>query len=141
MARHDDVHVHAQNLIQYVDVPGNGSGVHDRGTTGEYNIPCEKDAVFGHVHEPHPYDSFRAQSLDLATFQGLLPGSPGCERLALLTRLYLQDPLDFDAELVLAEGQARTSRLGEATMSRLGLDTWVFSGEHMGEASAAFPLQ
>jgi len=26
-------------------------------------------------------------------------------------------------------------------MSRLGLDTWVFSGEHMGETSAAFPLQ
>jgi type VI secretion system protein ImpH len=83
----------------------------------------------------------RVGPVDLATFQGLLPGSPGYERLAVLTRLYLQDPLDFDAELVLAERQARTARLGEAAMSRLGLDTWVFSGEHMGEASAAFPLQ
>jgi type VI secretion system protein ImpH len=83
----------------------------------------------------------RVGPVDLATFQGLLPGSPGYDRLALLTRLYLQDPLDYDAEIVLARGQARTARLGEATMSRLGLDTWVFSGEHMGETSAAFPLQ
>ncbi len=59
----------------------------------------------------------------------------------MLTRLYLQDPLEFDAEMVLAERQARTTRLGEATMSRLGLDTWVFSGEHMGETSTVFPLQ
>jgi type VI secretion system protein ImpH len=79
--------------------------------------------------------------VDLATFQGLLPGSPGYERLAMLTRLYLQDPLEFDAELVLAARQARTARVGEATLSRLGLDTWVFSGEHIEEASAAFPLQ
>jgi type VI secretion system protein ImpH len=83
----------------------------------------------------------RVGPVDLATFQGLLPGSPGYEKLVMLTRLYLQDPLEFDAEMVLAERQARTTRLGEATMSRLGLDTWVFSGEHMGETSAAFPLQ
>jgi len=83
----------------------------------------------------------RIGPVDRATFQGLLPGSPGYERLAVLTRLYLQDPLEFDAELVLAARQARTASLGEATMSRLGLDTWIFSGEHIGETSAAFPLQ
>jgi len=83
----------------------------------------------------------RVGPVDLAIFQGLLPGSPGYERLAVLTRLYLQDPLDRDVELVLAEGQARTARLGDSMMSRLGLDTWVFSGERIGETSAAFPLQ
>jgi type VI secretion system protein ImpH len=83
----------------------------------------------------------RVGPLDLATFQGLLPGSPDHDRLAMLTRLYLQDPLDYDAELVLARGQARTARLGESTLSRLGLDTWVFSGGHIGETRVAFPLQ
>jgi type VI secretion system protein ImpH len=83
----------------------------------------------------------RVGPVDLATFQGLLPGSPDHDRLAMLTRLYLQDPLDYDAELVLARGQARTARLGESTLSRLGLDTWVFSGGHIGETIVAFPLQ
>jgi type VI secretion system protein ImpH len=83
----------------------------------------------------------RVGPVDLATFQGLLPGSPDHDRLAMLTRLYLQDPLDYDAELVLARGQARTARLGESTLSRLGLDTWVFSGGHIGETSVAFPLR
>ena len=83
----------------------------------------------------------RVGPVDLATFQDLLPGSPEHERLAMLTRLYLQDPLDRDVELVLAENQARTVRLGESTMSRLGLDTWVFSGKQIGQTSATFPLQ
>jgi type VI secretion system protein ImpH len=83
----------------------------------------------------------RVGPVDLAMFHGLLPGSRDYERLAMMTRLYLQDPLDRDVELVLAENQARTVRLGESTMSRLGLDTWVFSGEQIGETSATFPLQ
>jgi type VI secretion system protein ImpH len=83
----------------------------------------------------------RVGPVDLAMFHGLLPGSREYERLAMMTRLYLQDPLDRDVELVLAENQARTVRLGESTMSRLGLDTWVFSGEQLGETSATFPLQ
>jgi type VI secretion system protein ImpH len=83
----------------------------------------------------------RVGPVELATFHGLLPGSREHERLAMMTRLYLQDPLDRDVELVLAEDQARTVRLGESTMSRLGLDTWVFSGDQIGETSATFPLQ
>ncbi|MGZ3415717.1 MAG: type VI secretion system baseplate subunit TssG, partial [Isosphaeraceae bacterium] len=83
----------------------------------------------------------RVGPVDLATFQDLLPGSREHERLAMMTRLYLQDPLDRDVELILAENQARTVRLGESMMSRLGLDTWVFSGGPIGETSATFPLQ
>lgn len=83
----------------------------------------------------------RVGPVGLAAFQRLLPGSGEHGRLALLTRLYLQDPLDRDVELVLADGEARTTRLGDATMSRLGLDTWVFSGDRIGEAGAVFPLQ
>ncbi|NPV05331.1 MAG: type VI secretion system baseplate subunit TssG [Syntrophaceae bacterium] len=83
----------------------------------------------------------RVGPVDLGAFQRLLPGSRDHERIALLTRLYLQDPLERDVELVLAQGEARTTRLGGAAMSRLGLDTWVFSGERIGETSAVFPLQ
>jgi len=83
----------------------------------------------------------RVGPVGLAAFQRLLPGSGGYGTLALLTRLYLQDHLDRDVELVLADGEARTTRLGDAAMSRLGLDTWVFSGDRIGEAGAVFPLQ
>jgi type VI secretion system protein ImpH len=83
----------------------------------------------------------RVGPVDLATFHDLLPGNREYEKLAMMTRLYLQDPLDRDVELVLAEDQARTARLGDLMMSRLGLDTWVFSGERIGETSATFPLQ
>ena len=100
------------------------------------------DSVLGaEVEDRSGKIRLRVGPVGLAAFHRLLPGSGEHGRLALLTRLYLQDPLDRDVELVLADGKARTTRLGDAAMSRLGLDTWVFSGDRIGEAGAVFPLQ
>ncbi len=76
--------------------------------------------------------------LKRADFQRLLPGAPDHATLMQLTRLYLSDPLDFDLELVLGEDQLQTCCLGEPLWSRLGLDTWIFSGAHAPSSRAVF---
>lgn len=73
-------------------------------------------------------------------FNSLLPGSPGYEKLDAITRFYKLDPLECDVELILAKNECRTACPGSPQMSRLGMDTWVFSGETIGEVSAVFPL-
>lgn len=74
-------------------------------------------------------------------FHRLLPGSPDHQRLAFLTKFYLLDVFEFDIELILAEKEAKTVSLGGAEWSRLGLDTWVFSLDHLDEVKATFPPQ
>jgi len=71
-------------------------------------------------------------------FQGLLPGGGRCEKLAFLTKFYVTDPLEYDVELTLSEGEAQSVCLGRPQWSRLGWDTWVFAGERMGEIKATF---
>lgn len=83
----------------------------------------------------------RIGPLPIGRFRSLLPGLPDHERLAFLARLYLIDPLEYDIELLMKEEEARTVCLGSTNWSTLGLDTWIFSGERMGEANAVFPPQ
>ncbi|MBW2109149.1 MAG: type VI secretion system baseplate subunit TssG [Deltaproteobacteria bacterium] len=86
---------------------------------------------------------FRLQAgpLDQQQFQRLLPGMERGNKLALLTRLYVTDPLEYDVELTLAEGQAQCARLGGSAWSRLGWDTWIFSGKQMGTVTVTFQLE
>lgn len=74
-------------------------------------------------------------------FHSLLPGNPNHQRLAFLTKFYLLDSLEYDIELILAEREAETVCLGVSMWSRLGLDTRVFSIDHLGQVEAAFPPQ
>lgn len=73
-------------------------------------------------------------------FNSLLPGNPAYKKLAAMTKFYKMDPLDCDVELTLAENECRPACLGSTQMSRLGLDSWIFSSETIGEVSAIFPL-
>ncbi len=68
-------------------------------------------------------------------FQSLLPGGKDRERLKFLTKFYVTDPLEYDMELILAEGEAQPVSLGRLEWSRLGWDTWIFSGDLLQEAS------
>jgi type VI secretion system protein ImpH len=81
----------------------------------------------------------RIGPLKSGPFHSLLPESLDHQRLALLTKFYLLDVLEYDIELVLAEREAETVCLGTSMWSRLGLDTWVFSIDHLGEVTATFP--
>lgn len=77
--------------------------------------------------------------LEIEEFQALLRGGRDHRRLAFLTGFYLSDRLEYDIELTLAEGEAGPVRLGAPRWSGLGLDTWLFTGEKLGELKVAFP--
>ena len=74
-------------------------------------------------------------------FNSLLRGSPDHKRLAFLTKFYLADQLEFDIELILAEKEVETACLGAARWSRLGLDTWTFTGDFQGDIRTVVPPQ
>ena len=69
-------------------------------------------------------------------FQDLLPDQAGHRRFVFLTRFYLNDPLEFDLELVVDAGEVRPASLGALSWSRLGWDSWIFSGEIEGLVNA-----
>ncbi len=71
-------------------------------------------------------------------FHQLLPGHPEHQRLCFLTQFYLLDAFEYDIELILAEKEAKTATLGGLEWSRLGLDTWTFSLDHLEEVQAIF---
>lgn len=72
-------------------------------------------------------------------FHQLLPGNLQHQRLCFLTKFYLLDPFEYDIELRLAEKEAKVATLGGAEWSCLGLDTWIFSSEHLEEVHTIFP--
>jgi type VI secretion system protein ImpG len=72
-------------------------------------------------------------------FNDFLPDTACHEKLARLVRFYLVDPLEAELELVLAAGEARPIRLGDPN-AMLGLNTWCYSGGHLGEVSACFRI-
>ncbi len=71
----------------------------------------------------------RIGPLDQATFLYFTPGNRGYRQLAELTALYLNQPLECEAELMMAPGEARTTCLGEKLRASLGVTTWVFGGQ------------
>ncbi len=79
---------------------------------------------------------FRIQigPMSIEEFKGFYPGSYNYERLTFLTGLYFVEPLEYDLELILKEGEAQTVCLGDPSRATLGFDTFIFSSsEIMGE--------
>jgi type VI secretion system protein ImpH len=71
-------------------------------------------------------------------FRRLFPDAEGFHLMSLMIGLYLDQPLEWDAKVVLAEGEVGPACLGGPHWCRLGWDTWVFSGETMGEVETNF---
>jgi type VI secretion system protein ImpH len=84
---------------------------------------------------------FRLQlgPLSIEQFNALLPGNALHAKMVSLVRFYLADPLEYDIELSMPEGEAGTVHLGMERLSTLGWDTWIFSGDRLGEVTAVFP--
>lgn len=80
----------------------------------------------------------RVGPLTRAEFRKILPGTEYYNRLAFLTRLYILEPLEYEMEVVLAKGEARKICLGVPEWSQLGVDTWAFSIDELGEMSVKF---
>ena len=75
---------------------------------------------------------------------GLKRFSPGTEdfsRVSALTDLYFVEPLKYEVEIILAEGEAQTVCLGDAMRATLGVDSWIFSSAELGEVRVIFNPQ
>jgi type VI secretion system protein ImpH len=70
-----------------------------------------------------------AGPLDAETFHDFLPVGERYQEACFLVQLYLVEPLEGEMEVCLAGGEARPLELGGERWSRLGWNTWVFSGE------------
>ena len=74
-----------------------------------------------------------------AVYRRFIPGKEDHTLLTTLTRLYLNQPLDYDVELIMDKKEKpKTVCLGSETFSRLGLDTWVFSNQGPDEFRTRF---
>jgi type VI secretion system protein ImpH len=71
----------------------------------------------------------RIGPLDWAGFHEWLPDTPRFARMAHLIRLYVDQPLEWDIELLISGDDARTASLGEGYGSRLGWDTRLSAAE------------
>jgi type VI secretion system protein ImpH len=78
--------------------------------------------------------------LDQAGFLRFTPGKEGYNIVAALTATYVTDPLSYEVELILAARQARTVALGDPVRSVLGVTTWVFSEQYLGEVRTRFAV-
>lgn len=67
------------------------------------------------------------------TYREFFPGKEKYKKLVALTKIYLTDPLEYDIELILSQGNIKTTCLGGPKWSGLGLDTWLFSEDNIGE--------
>ncbi|MEM6932902.1 MAG: type VI secretion system baseplate subunit TssG, partial [Pseudomonadota bacterium] len=65
----------------------------------------------------------RIGPIGFADYERLLPGGESLERLTAIIRNYLGDAFEWEANLVLKEGEVPDARLGEG--ARLGYTTWI----------------
>ena len=113
----------------------------DRFYLGGKGCTLGEDSVVGEQMEDHT-GKFRILigPVSFTRFQQFLPGNPENKRMDLMTRFYLQDPLEYDMELILKKDETTTVLPGGEAASRLGLDTWIFAGSSIGQVSTVFPM-
>ena len=79
--------------------------------------------------------------LNRAEFKRFSPGTEDFSRVSSLTDLYFVEPLKYEIEIILAKGEAQTVCLGDAMRATLGVDSWIFSSDELGEVRAIFNPQ
>ncbi len=85
---------------------------------------------------------FRIQvgPLNQADFLRFTPGNSGHTLLVSMTELFITEPLAYEVELILAAKEAQTVSLGDSVRSVLGVTSWVFSEESLGEVRTRFAV-
>ena len=78
--------------------------------------------------------------LNQADFLEFIPGRSGYVTLAELTEMYMTDPLAYEVELILGARQAQTVCLGDPLRAVVGVTTWIFSEEALGEVRTRFTI-
>lgn len=85
--------------------------------------------------------SFRIElgPLSRKDYERFIPGGKDLPLLTALTRLYLNQPLIFDIDVRMkSEEKSRTLCLGHKEGAKLGLDSWIFSGNSPREFRTRF---
>ncbi len=77
--------------------------------------------------------AFRFCALDKDDFREFYPGADIYKKVTLLMNMYVLGSLEYDMEVILAKGQAQTVCLGDPARSEVGLNSWMFSGDRIGE--------
>ena len=125
----------AQNIFRRVPIPPD-----QRLCLGVSGCRLGVDAVLGsHVDDIQGKFRIEIGPLTWEQYNNLLPGTVLHDKLSKWVRFYVTSPLDVDLRLILAAGEARPLRLGDPE-ARLGLNSWSFAGDSLGEVSALFPL-
>lgn len=70
----------------------------------------------------------RIDAADGGTLHQFLPDGDRFKKMAELVNFYLDQPLTWDLEITVAPGDIGNAGLGTETWSRLGWNTWLFSG-------------
>jgi type VI secretion system protein ImpH len=83
----------------------------------------------------------RLGPLTRAEFKRFSPGAEDFNRVSFLTDLYFVEPLEYDLELILAQGEALGVCLGDPTRATLGVDSWISSTPEMEETRAVVSPQ
>ncbi|MBW2638720.1 MAG: type VI secretion system baseplate subunit TssG [Deltaproteobacteria bacterium] len=83
----------------------------------------------------------RIGPLDKKRFQSFYPEADTYNKVTFLTDMYVLEPLEYDLEIILAEGEAEKVCLGDLDRSRLGLNTWLFSSDQIGEVRTIYTPQ
>ncbi len=83
----------------------------------------------------------RIGPLDKKKFQSFYPESDNYQTATFLTDMYVLESLVYDLEIILAENKAEKVCLGDPDRSRLGLNTWVFSSDQIGEVRTIYTPQ
>ena len=80
----------------------------------------------------------RIGPIDADAYRRFFPGSDAYNQLVSLVALFVLEPLDYDLEVYMHKNQAKTTCLGDRQWSQLGLDTWVFAGNEIGEVKNTY---
>lgn len=80
----------------------------------------------------------RIGPLDTDAFRSFYPGAENYAMTCFLTDFYVLENLEYDLEVILAEGEAKTVCLGDSDRARIGLNSWIFSSDRIGEMSKVY---
>jgi type VI secretion system protein ImpH len=106
-----------------------GSSVHSLG----------KNAIIGEeIVDRMGKFRIRIGPLNKKQFQDFYPEADAYKNVTFLTDMYVLEPFEYDLEVVLAKEEAQTACLGDLDNSRLGLNTWIFSSDKIGEVRTIY---
>ena len=124
-----------QCVLRWVSIPED-----QRMILGERGCTLGEDCWLGErIQDRMGKIVIEVDDLSADKFHDLLPGETLYDQVESLTGFYLVDPVDHDLRLTVRPEEVQPVQPGAERWSRLGYDTWLFSGKLAGEAVVELP--